>query len=505
MLERKWWSLSLLMLGLGVFLWCAQLTERWSLPLAGEEEETLFQPRFFPPPGSYEHAQWLTLRPSHPQGQIIFTVDGTAPTLEVGTLYTQPLRLGAAPKVVIVRAIEVMDGLPGPVTNASYGVGLAGELPQISLISAPDALWDVERGIFAHPWERGGEWERPVHVTYLEPGGELGFAVPAGLRVHGVEPYTAPKQSFRLYFRSEYGQTRLEYPLYTNHPAHFEATEGYKRLLLQAGDRSGRWVLFRDQLVGEVAEELGLRVAQGRFVQLFINGQSWGIYRLSERVERFFLANNYGLRNSNLVQDGRQREGSDEGWDVLADWTKDHDLSLPANYTYLQTRLDLDNFTDFAALYLYFGFSAEELYAVRPRGGRWSFIWGGGSQSYAQRADTSVATLLQAETDFALLLRKLLANEQYRGRFEERLSTLLTTTCAHPLMGQRVARLASVLESDIEYETTRWPALLPWKKNVAALQDFVAARPDEVRRQLERLGITFQAVPRSNSFSTGAR
>ena len=484
---RKWWILFLLILGLGAFLWVAQLTERCSLPSAGDEEETFFQPRFFPPPGGYEHLQLLTLRPSHPQGKIIFTVDGTLPTLEVGTLYTQPLRLGTEPQVTIVRAIEVVAGLPGPVTNASYSVGLLGGLPLVSLVIEPDALWDVERGIFTNSWERGGEWERPAHVTYLEPDGELGFAVPAGLRVHGTEPLDAPKQSFRLYFRSEYGLARLAYPLYADHPAYSEATQSYKRLLLQAGDRTARWVLFRDQLVGEAVEAWGLRAAQGHFVHLFINGQSWGIYRLSERVERFFLEDNYGIRNADLVQDGRQREGSDAEWEALVDWVKAHDLVDPANYAHLQTRLDLDNFTDFAALYLYFGFSSEELYAVQPRGGRWTFIWGGGSQSYAQRADSAVAVLLEADTDFALLLRRLLENRHYRGRFVGRLADLLNTICLERPMQQRVERLADDLAADMQYETARWPAPLPWEKNVTALRSFVVERPAEVRRQLAEL------------------
>ncbi|MEA3308615.1 MAG: CotH kinase family protein, partial [Chloroflexota bacterium] len=230
-----------------------------------------------------------------------------------------------------------------------------------------------------------------------------------------------------------------------------------------------------------------LRVAQGRFVHLFINGQSWGIYRLSERVERFFLEDNYGIRNADLVQDGRQREGSDEEWEALVDWVKAHELADPANYAYLQTRLDLDNFTDFAALYLYFGFSSEELYAVRPRGGRWTFIWGGGSQSYAQRADSAVAALLAADTDFALLLRQLLENRQYRGRFVGRLADLLNTICSERPMQQRVERLSGDLAADMQYETARWPAPLPWENNISALQSFAVERPAAVRQQLAEL------------------
>jgi hypothetical protein len=94
--------------------------------------------------------------------------------------------------------------------------------------------------------------------------------------MHGAEPLDAPKQAFRLYFREAYGSVRLDYPLFPDHPDQPTDSQSYKHLLLQSGDRSGRWTLFRDQVVAHVASRMGLRVAQGRLVRLFVNGESWG-------------------------------------------------------------------------------------------------------------------------------------------------------------------------------------------------------------------------------------
>ena len=117
-----------------------------------------------------------------------------------------------------MRARQVVNGVAGPVVSASYVVGVENSLPTLSIIADPRDLWDVERGILVNTWQRGWEWERPVHVTYVEgtrPGlgrvqGDRGFEITAGLRIHGSERFDAPKQSFRLYFRNEYGAARLE-------------------------------------------------------------------------------------------------------------------------------------------------------------------------------------------------------------------------------------------------------------------------------------------------------
>ncbi len=435
-------------------------------------------PAFSPSPGVYRRSIRVTLRATHPRGQIVYTTDGTLPTSEVGLLYERPLRLDAtAPRVVVIRAIEVVDGLPGPAVSATYIMGVQSSLPIVSLIADPTDLWDTDRGIFANTWGRGDDWERPVVVHYIASVGTTqGFAMPAGLRIHGTDPADAAKQSLRLYFRSEYDAARLEFQLFAAHPEQPDNAQMYKRLLLQTGDRAERWTFFRDQLVADVATDMGLPAAQGRFVHLFLNGESWGLYRLSERIDRFFLDTNLGIADADLVQDGRQREGDDEGWDALVDWVAAHDLADPDNFASVAAQVNLDSLTDWAVLHLYFGFPASELYAAYPRGGPWFFLYGGGSQAFVSRAD---APLFQEKNaDFTILLRALLKNPDYRARFTRRLTTLLNTTLTAPAMQNRAAALAATLRDDIHYEAARWPSPFLWEENVDAfLTDFAVNRP----------------------------
>jgi len=441
---------------------------------AASGREAPAAPAFSPAPGLYPRGMTVQLAPSQSRGQVLFSTDGSAPTATVGLTetaligarYTRPLRLDAAfPGVTVLRAVETVGGAGGPVASASYVVGLGSGLPIVSLIADPTDLWDTERGLLTHPTFRGLAWERLTHVTLFEPGGGV-VAQNAGLRVHN-EASDAPKPSLRLYFRSEYGAARLEVALFPDHPAQPEQNQTYKRLLLQAGETAPRWTLLRDQLVTEVANDLGLPAAQGRFVWLFVNGESWGLYRLTERITRFFLDETEGAPDADVVQEGAVREGTDADWEALVDWAAGSDLSDPDAFALAEANIALDNFTDFAILQQVFAFPADALYAVHPPGERWYFVYGGGGRD-------------ESGGDFAILRTALLKNPAYRARFQARLADLLNTALAPEALTARLASLTAALDADFDYERARWPGTATLAEERAALEAQIAARPAQL-------------------------
>jgi hypothetical protein len=428
----------------------------------------------------------------------------------------------------VIRAIEVLDrDKTSDVAHASYVVGLESNLPILSLVTDPASLWDPEDGIFINPWERGRAWERSVHMTFLQQAPpsftenlltqvlgfgqrprrlptQRSFEAPAGLRVHGSvienpsESFETQKPSLRLYFRTQYGASRLEAQPF---PAPNSALT-YDRLLLHAGNPSDFNSLLCDHLVAEAAADLGLPTAKGRFVIMFINGELWGIYRLSERIDRFYLEDHgFGIPNADVVQEGRAREGSDADWDALIDWVEAHDLSDPESYAYIQTQIDLKSFTDFATLQLYFGFSPEALFAVRPQGGRWFWVYAGGTQAFTLHPEAPSGLLTDAAmpytlgrlthpgtSDFAVLLKALLANPHYRSRFAQRLTDVLNTTLTAERMRPRVERLTRILSPNIDYEISRWPGgLQDWAISTAQWRAFATDRPRGLREQFARV------------------
>ena len=301
-------------------------SNRWvafSTPTPGAANTT--RPRAVPgapqvivTPASGRFAGPVTVRLAAPVSgsAVYYTLDGPDPTVD-GQAYIAPLELR---ETTVLRAVALDNGVPvSAVTTATYLVGETSGLPVLSLTTDPAHLWDQQTGIYVNAQQRGREWERPVTVQALLPEGTVGFSVAAGLRIHGNIGRNTPKQSFRLYFRGEYGPRVLEYPLFGPEPVTGQSrtTPGpiraalagqgqtYDRLVLRSGAQDSwqcshfTWcpteevVYVRDQLVRDLHGAMGQIAAQGRWAEVYLNGVYWGLYNLTERIDDAFLATHF--------------------------------------------------------------------------------------------------------------------------------------------------------------------------------------------------------------------
>ena len=79
----------------------------------------------------------------------------------------------------------------------------------LSVYTEARYLDDPGIGLFTNPTRVGRDWEHPATVSYFEEGA-LRFASNIGLRLHGgTSRIGSPVQSFRLYFRRDYGSAQF--------------------------------------------------------------------------------------------------------------------------------------------------------------------------------------------------------------------------------------------------------------------------------------------------------
>lgn len=468
-------------------------------------------PRLSHPGGYYDREIQLELLPPEPGVEVRFTLDGSLPTLDHGAVYTQPIHLQATmPNVTVVRARAMTPGSAdeSPVTSASYMMGVEATLPIISLIMAPEDLWEPRHGIYADPLMRGAAWERPVDVTYVDADRSTGFHTGAGIRIHGYQSRAFAKKSFRLYFRSIYGPRRLTYPLFDN--ARDSEVTSFNRLVLHSGGQDWpyppltNWTLLRNQLAAELAFEVGGYATRSQPAILFLNGESWDIYQIRERIDEDFLADRYGMDAVDLLDspESALREtliGDRAHWDALMAYVESHDLADPAAYAHVQSQVDLENFIDYVVIQIYSAntdWPAHNVYQLRPRtpGGRWQWLFwdsdnGFGADVYSQIETDMISHLLDynhPETGGrdVLLFRKLLHNPTFFERFITRAADHLNTVLAPSAVVTQIDALAGELAPDIAFETRRWPGPTDWHANVAQLRAFAEARPDYVRQHM---------------------
>ncbi len=234
---------------------------------------------FSPQRGLYDAPMVVTLTCNTPQAILIYTTDGSEPSLTNGTQGPSPLSISIS-GTTNLRAIAVAGTLaptnvdthsyvyvnqvatqgkptatpalwPGNyqvdyamdtrVTNAPAAPGYSIResllaLPTVCLTLPPADIWSTT-GIYANSTARGSQWERAGSVEWMDPtvkpeeDGEAHASV--GVRVHGNISRTknfTPKHGFSLRFRGEYGDTRFQHKLFPD-----SDLSAFDEIILRAG------------------------------------------------------------------------------------------------------------------------------------------------------------------------------------------------------------------------------------------------------------------------------
>jgi hypothetical protein len=477
--------------------------DREAQSAAAEATAALLEIHFSPPPGEYGEDLMLEISAPHPDARIYFTLDGRLPDPAVDPLYTEPIPLTAdPPQVVAVRAQAVLpDGTSGPVGSATYFMNLDTTLPKLSLIVDPDDLYDEETGIYVNYLERGREWERPVDVTYINGEGDTAFHVDAGLRIHGeLTRWYFDKKSLRLYFRGEYGPTKLTYPIFGP-----EGQIEFDKLILHNSGKD--LLLFRNQLAERLSADADGYISRSQPTLLFINGEPWGIYHIREAIDQRFLKQNFAVPAADLSdtpnipsrQSAEQRRVDLVHWENFMAFVEEKNLSDPANYDYIRTQIDLQNFVDYYLLEMYAGntdWPHHNVEQFRPRtpGGRWEWLVWDNDRAFESIDRQMVEHVLVATHPLGermeTMLNKLLANPEFRNLFLTRAADLLNTTLSTPNVQGHIDDLEAQLGPDIALEKERWDISNEWADTVQFMSDFAAQRPDIMRQHfMESMGL----------------
>ncbi|MCH8923034.1 MAG: lamin tail domain-containing protein, partial [Planctomycetes bacterium] len=192
-------------------------------------------------------------------------------------------------------------------------------LPTMSIVMDVDDIFGSASGIYANTYERGIAWERPASVELIQPDGTTAFQINAGIRIQGNtsrNPDRNPKHSFRLVFREQYGDGKLNYRFFDDSPV-----DEFDTLVLRSNSQDA-WVdypeenragtFIRDQWARQTQLDMGQAAARGNWVHLYINGLYWGVYNPTERPDASFNASYFGgdkdnydaLKNNEEVIDG---------------------------------------------------------------------------------------------------------------------------------------------------------------------------------------------------------
>lgn len=188
----------------------------------------------------------------------------------------------------------------------------------ISMVVNLGDLFDNSMGIWTNAGQHGSDWERPAMIEQIDPvtGEANEFSVSCGVRMRGgMSRGTGyDKHGFRLFFRSEYGMSRLEFPLFGE-----DGASSFKKIDLRCDQNhsfangnkssagqpnSGMYdTLVHDVFNRDTQLDMNQPAGRSRYYHLFINGVYYGVYQTEERCDDDFAETYLG--------------GSAENYDVI--------------------------------------------------------------------------------------------------------------------------------------------------------------------------------------------
>jgi hypothetical protein len=316
----------------------------------------------------------LALSTTTPGAMIRYTTNGTEPNASTGLLYLQPIRVSAS---AVLRAAAFRGDLaPSRVRTHTYLFNPNAailSLPVLSLVMDSQSLtgkngiiglnggvyingiWTpVSSNAYNNAMFSGRAWERPVSAEWIRPEDNSGFQIDCGIRLNASDyvrkrAQASDKFSYRLYFRGDYGEAHLDYPLFPTAPV-----TRFETIVLRGGHNDTN-PFIKDELNRRLHAQMGQVAAQGTFVNLFINGVHKGYFNPCERVDEEFLESYDGAQDwDRLSVSSAVQEGDDAAWrDLHNFFLTGQNTALPAVYEAIAQRLDLVNFVDYLIVQVY--------------------------------------------------------------------------------------------------------------------------------------------------------
>ncbi|MEJ6579929.1 MAG: lamin tail domain-containing protein [Akkermansiaceae bacterium] len=326
--------------------------------------------------GFFTAAFNLTITSATVDAQIRYTNDGSIPTSTSGTVYSGPINIsstttiraaafkagffetnvdthtyfflddvrkqfanGAAPTgwpSSNVNSQQFNYGMDPDITNrytAQEMINALSAIPSVSISTAQANLTGSgSQGIYVNPGQHGKSWERAASVEIIHPNGTTqNVQSNCGLRIRGgfSRSTSNPKHALRLFFRDEYGDPKLKYPLFGA-----EGVDEFDKVDLRTSQNyswafqgDGSNTFLREVLGRDLQGSFGHPYTRSRYYHLYLNGVYWGLYMTQERAEanhaEAYLGGNkadYDTIKSAGSSGGYNTEATDGTFATGSDW-----------------------------------------------------------------------------------------------------------------------------------------------------------------------------------------
>lgn len=445
-------------------------------------------------------------------------------------------------KGTVVRAKAIKDGaLASASVTANYFVSEAGpgtfSLPVAALTVPGASYFDYEEGInvpgkdfddwrLDNPTEipngitpanyirSGGDWEKKANFSYFFQENQV-MNQDVGVRIHGGHSRQAPNRSFRIYGRSEYGEGKFNFPV-------FSEDESYKRLIFRNSGNDTYLTMFRDGFIQTLVSHLNFETQRYQPSVVFLNSEYWGIYNIRERFDTKYFERVYGIDEDDLdylEAYGLADEGNADHYYTMLNYIENNSLSSPENYAHVNTMMDVESFIDHYLTNIFIGnidwphnnieFWRKRTAAYEPNApygqdGRWRWVmkdtdFGLGAWGEAEGVHHNTLAYVTAPTGNSdntwanFLLRSLLENPEFKQQFITRFADVMNSALLPDRVESVFNEMKNVIAPEMQRHISRWNhigSMAAWENNAQVMLSYAQQRPAIQRYHLrEAFGI----------------
>ena len=319
--------------------------------------------------GFYEEPFELEITSETEGAKIRYTLDGSPPSETSGEIYSSPITIN---KTTVVRAIAYKTNFSSTNIDTHTYVFAEDVIKQRTMSSSitenaryKPLMIDALKGIptislsLDNPNRLNNEDEKPLSIEMIFPDGKKGFQENAGVTHYGGYFTNFSKKSFRIYFRGEFGTTKLRYPIFDGFDYDSPPAEEFDSINLRSGshDMIDRGAYMSNRFTDDSMLEMGNIAPHGRFVHVYINSQYWGMYHLRERWNAAMASEYYGGKKEDYEAINANNTGNEFLQGVVFDgdgkyWNETRSLiNGNSPFSRASNHMDIPNMIDFMLLW----------------------------------------------------------------------------------------------------------------------------------------------------------
>ena len=342
----------------------------------------------------------------------------------------------------------------------------------------------------SHPDPLGRTWERDVHFDYIDLDGKTLYSGDGAIQIQGQFSRFGEQKGLALIARGAYGDSMFNFPFFENRTA-----TSYKSLILRASGQDQGYSRIRDNLITTLFEEgnTGLPPERAVVVQahkqvvVLLNGKYWGVYDFMEKITEHFVAARFHLANPKSVDllfgNGNQFcVLAGNGWEdytKMVEWAGSHDLGDSANYDYINSLMDTENYATFVAAEIIVGntdsanikYWRSTEYDNKWRWIFYDFCWAMNRDDDKQDAYSSGYRRDffsryfdpeghgQSKAASTVLIRALLGNASFRQMFLEKVALMINDVYTPEKINAMVDRLQGNIAEEMKYDVDLWDGI----------------------------------------------